>query len=246
MNKFYRFYIELKGFIENIKVHMMFKFKKPKRDIRFLDSESLRHRSDLYSDTNFINSFFNKQVRHLKTRYVSGQIQDFKEPDDTWVRVEQEKASSTQNSYSFLKLIISESNHLQSLNNVLQVNDIESITLFAVKDSVKAKKIGVFSDSKIYSSLIHSVLNPYSLTVGHFNHPNTFVEKKYKEFDEIDAWVIFLSEEDESDFLDKFLSRYEDKPTLFLFPKMERSNCHSSINNFILEHGFIAKDNVSA
>ena len=101
------------------------------------------------------------------------------------------------------------------------------------------KKIGVFSDSKIYSALIHSLLKPYSLNVGHFNHPNTFVNEKFNKFDEISAWIIFLSDEDDSDFLDQFLNRYEDKPALFLVQKMQRSHCHSSIKGFVLEHGFV-------
>tara|TARA_R110001592_G_scaffold291131_2_gene560469 strand:+ start:80294 stop:80959 length:666 start_codon:yes stop_codon:yes gene_type:complete len=217
----------------------MFKFKKPKRDIRFLDPERLRHNSGLPSQNE--NRGFNIQERHANVNFVSEHVPDSSDP---WVTVELtvEQSNESSNQGSFLKLISSGTMRPYSIKNDFKINDVESITLFDVETSVSTKKIGVFSDSKIYSALIHSLLEPYSLNVGHFNHPNTFVDEKFNEFDEISAWIIFLSDEDESDFLDNFLNRYEHKPALFLFPKMQRSNCNSRIKSFVLEHGFINEE----
>jgi len=214
----------------------MFKFKKPKRDIRFLDPERLRYKAGSPSQCENDYRRIKAQETLQNVNFVSEHDQD---SNDTWVTVEQSNESSNQDSYSFLKLITSDKISPYSIKNDFKINDVESITLFDLEESVSTKKIGIFSDSKIYSALIHSLLDPYSLNVGHFNHPNTFVDEKFNEFDEISAWIIFLSDEDESDFLDRFLNRYEHKPALFLFAKMQRSNCNSRIKEFIIEHGFI-------
>jgi hypothetical protein len=209
----------------------MFKFKKPKRDIRFLDPERLRLSSALPLQSEKENRGFDTQEIHLS--------ESLNESNDHWVTVQPVNESSNQDSYSFLKLINSDKIRPYNFKNDFKINDVGTIPLYDVEESTVTKKIGVFSDSKIYSALIQSLLIPYSLNVGHFNHPNTFVTEKFKDFDEISAWIIFLSDEDESDFLDQFLNRYENKSALFLFPKMERSNCNARIKDFVLENGFI-------
>jgi hypothetical protein len=217
----------------------MFKFKKPKRDIRFLDPESLRPRSVSPSQSEKKKQGLDTQGMPRNESVYNENAQDYNESIDSWVTVESVHEPSNQGSYSFLKLINSKNTSPYTIKNNVKINDVESITLFDVEEPASTKKIGVFSDSKIYSALIQSLLDPHSLNIGHFNHPNTFVNEKFNDFDEISAWIIFLSDEDDSDFLDKFLNRYEHKPVLFLFPKIQRSNCDSSIKDFVLEHDFI-------
>lgn len=105
-----------------------------------------------------------------------------------------------------------------------------------VIDLSALNSLGIISDSKIYSALIHSVLTNYHLNIKHFNHPDTFVEKHYDFFDSISSWIIFLSDEQECDFLDRFLDRYVDKPTLFLFSKLNKDASVKRIQQFIQQH----------
>ncbi len=220
----------------------MFKFKKPKRDVRFLDPEIVRHRSSSHAKRENLTNSFQSTDNHLKVNFLTGYDQGEKASEDSWITVAGNGETLNQVDSPFLKLISGNNKSPYTIKNNFQINDVESITLFDVEESIASKKIGVFSDSKIYSALIQSLLNPHELSIGHFNHPNTFVAEKFTEFDEISAWIIFLSDEDESDFLDQFLNRYENIPTLFLFPKMKRANCQSTINEFIREHGFIATE----
>ena len=93
--------------------------------------------------------------------------------------------------------------------------------------------LGIFCDSKMYSALIKNELLEYRLDVRHFNHPRTFVKSRYAYFDRISAWLLFLSDECDEAFIDSFLDRYSDKPTLFLCPKMSRKGTTERIREFI-------------
>lgn len=108
--------------------------------------------------------------------------------------------------------------------------------------------LGIFSDSKVYSALIKNELSAYRLDVRHFNHPNTFVESRFDFFDRVSAWIIFLSDDGDEQFIDRFLDRYCDKPTLFLCPKASRTRTAARINQFIdtccLEEEAIEEDSI--
>ena len=106
--------------------------------------------------------------------------------------------------------------------------------------SVASKSLGIFSDTIIYSAMIKSELKQYDVTIKHFNHPNTFTSEKYSTFDDISAWIIFLSDDKTDGFLDKFIDRYVDKPTLFLFAKANRFETAQKINQFVAENNFAA------
>jgi len=103
--------------------------------------------------------------------------------------------------------------------------------------NVKPGSLGVFSDTKMYSALIKSELNSYDINIKHFNHPKTFIPCQYPFFDSISAWIIFLSDEADDDFLDHFIDRYIDKPSLFLFAKTNRLKTTQKINDFVKEAG---------
>lgn len=99
--------------------------------------------------------------------------------------------------------------------------------------SSRLPKLGVFSDNKAYSAFLKTELSKLNVDLQHFNHPNSFKPDNYPHLDTIDAWVVFLSDEAEENFLDEFLGRYIDKPTLFLMPKTKRKTSSLSISKFV-------------
>lgn len=208
----------------------LFKRKSRHRDLRFVDSEPNK----------------NHAVDNLRNRVNPA--------DDSFIRVEQGVNSNVDplQGASFLDCIRqATSQHIvlddssldetielglpqisQPKNNAYRFDFDEVVS----SDLKQLKGLGVFSDSKIYSALIHSVLSDYHLNIQHFNHPSTFKPQKFKVFDAISAWIVFLSDESDSDFLDLFLDRYVDKPTLFLFSKLNKDASIKTINQFIQQH----------
>ena len=208
----------------------LFKRKSKYRDLRFMDTESYAAR---------------RSVSLGGKTYAA---------EDTFIRVEQAPSSEVGSleGASFLERI----RHATSQSIVLEDSALdETIELglpevnpqknnaycfdfdeVSSNDLKQLSGLGVFSDSKIYSALIHSVLSDYHLNIQHFNHPNTFKPENFKVFDSISAWIVFLSDESESDFLDLFLDRYVDKPTLFLFSKLNKDASIKTINQFIQQH----------
>jgi|TARA_R110002049_G_scaffold99587_5_gene242428 hypothetical protein len=188
-----------------------------KRDIRFLDAESYKFRQAINS----------KAPRHKF--------------DDESIEVEKVSTLPTfdklerSDSTSFLELIRQattyntpeEQHGVQIPSGVINSRNVCDRHL---------NSLGVFSDSKIYSALIHSILSKYDLDIQHFNHPSTFKQSNYSCFDSISTWIVFLSDEQDSDFLDHFLDRYVEKPTLFLFSKVNRGACIGSIGQFIKQN----------
>lgn len=182
-------------------------------DIRFLDAES-------YKFQQLINSSrLSKNV------------------DDEPIQVEKDKVSSSFNerersdSSSFLELI------RQATSNTFDGQQDDQLHRGSVTDCKRhLNSLGVFSDSKMYSVLVHFILSKYELDIKHFNHPATFKKDKYPFFDTISSWIIFISDEQDSGFLDNFLDRYVDKPTLFLFSKVNKEACMSSIEKFIKQN----------
>jgi len=101
------------------------------------------------------------------------------------------------------------------------------------------KSLGIFSDTKMYSALIQSELQPYELNIQHFNHPNSFTRNKYPLFDNVSAWIIYLSEKGSDEFLERFIERYFEKPTLFLFAKTKRITTTQKLKTFILDNDLV-------
>ena len=99
------------------------------------------------------------------------------------------------------------------------------------------KTLGVFSDSRIYSAMIRQELKRHDVTIKHFNHPASLRPERFDFFDSIDAWMVFLSDEYNGDFLDTFLERYGDKPTLFLVEKSQRYRTSRNIDQFLTGNG---------
>ena len=110
----------------------------------------------------------------------------------------------------------------------------------------KEKTLGIFSDSRIYSAMIKHELKRHDVTIKHFHHPASFKPERFGLFDSIDAWMVFLSDDYEGDFLDGFLERYEDKPTLFLVEKSQRRRTSRNIDQFLAENGLTSAGPVKA
>ncbi len=98
------------------------------------------------------------------------------------------------------------------------------------------KSLGIFSDVKIHSEMIKSELKQHDISVKYFIHPKTFTADNYSVFDDISAWIIYLSDEVDEVFLDKIIDRYIDKPTLFLCAKTNRIKTTQKINQFVLDN----------
>ena len=106
-------------------------------------------------------------------------------------------------------------------------------------NSELTKSLGIFSDTKMYSALIQSELQPYKLNIQHFNHPNSFTRNRYPLFDSVSAWIIYLSEKGSDEFLERFIERYFEKPTLFLFAKTKRITTSQKLKSFILDNDLV-------
>jgi len=96
------------------------------------------------------------------------------------------------------------------------------------------KSIGIFSDTRMYSALIKSELKEFDIGIKHFNHPKTFKPSNFDLFDGISSWILCLSEDANSDFLDEFMERYVDKPILFIFQKTNRVKTGKKISEFVM------------
>ena len=193
----------------------LFANNKKRRDIRFLDAES---------------------YKHLQKTDVS---QVFQQKNDEFIRVDKDQIDSgfeeleSFDSSSFLDLIKQATIYNDSLEDNLSNHEVIEDADY---QNSKIKSLGIFSDSKIYSALIQTVLNNFDVNIKHFNHPSTFRPEKYDFFDDVSSWIIFLSEDEDNQFLDNFLDRYVDKPTLFLFSKLNKDAFVKRISQFIQQN----------
>ena len=107
--------------------------------------------------------------------------------------------------------------------------------------SPSQKGIGIFSATFLYSDFIRSSLQILEVDIEHFGHPNTLHATAYPIYDDIPAWIIFLSDSSgfhsQDHFLERFLERYVDKPTLFLCAQASRVKTSEKINQFIADTG---------
>jgi len=127
---------------------------------------------------------------------------------------------------------LNKTTQLQNLDNNFSLSKINS----AVNtNNQPVNNLGIFSDTRMYSALIKSELNKFDLNISHFNHPKTFTPSNYPFFDSVSAWIIFLSEDCDDHFLDQFIDRYVNKPTLFLCPKTSRIKTSQKMKQFILD-----------
>lgn len=105
--------------------------------------------------------------------------------------------------------------------------------------------LGFFSNSGFYSSFIKATLENCNVANRHVNHPDNFQPENYPFFDTISAWLIYLSEDCNTDFLNRFLERYYDKPTLFLCPNTDRNKTKRKIQSFVSSLNAMKSDHQS-
>jgi len=123
-----------------------------------------------------------------------------------------------------------------SLKHEIHRNNIQaSKALFAQNRCRSEQGIGIFSDTKQYSDFIKSSLQVLEINIKHFGHPDTYQANNYAIYDDIQAWIIFLSDGGDYLFLDQFLDRYVEKPTLFLCAQSTRVKTAEKINQFVKE-----------
>jgi len=194
--------------------------KKQQRDIRFLPYEDYRVITKTKPALNRCNTrSWMKASDALKVNITSAGLNDYIEYDQAITVESRAKHLPFYAKRSFPEMADKLSASRSGLGNV------------------KPGSLGVFSDTKMYSALIKSELNSYDINIKHFNHPKTFIPCQYPFFDSISAWIIFLSDEADDDFLDHFIDRYIDKPSLFLFAKTNRLKTTQKINDFVKEAG---------
>jgi hypothetical protein len=109
-----------------------------------------------------------------------------------------------------------------------------------------SNSLGVFSDTKIYSALISSELKQHNTNLKYFNHPKNFISSQYPFFDNVTAWIVFLSEEADDSFLETFIDRYIDKPCLFLFAKGNRNKTVQKVSRFLVDNHLITNESTTS
>jgi|GEM_PF-3356831 len=213
---------------------------KRKKDIRFLPYEEYR------------------KISHNKTSNIP-------EPTKRWMHPQDALKVNIESSDSSRRPILSLDQLSFDLNSQAKNNETDSYII--VEDDLSAdavnrnktrpclkfknslvddkvnfsNSLGVFSDTKMYSALISSELQQYSLNLKYFNHPKNFVSNQLSFFDNISAWIVFLSEDTNEVFLETFIDRYIDKPCLFLFAKGNRSKTGQKVSRFLTDNGLIIK-----
>ena len=194
--------------------------KKQQRDIRFLPYEDYRVITKTKPALNRCNTrSWMKASDALKVNITSAGLNDYIEYDQAITVESRAKHLPFYAKRSFPEMADKLSASRSGLGNV------------------KPGSLGVFSDTKMYSVMIKSELKDYGVDIKHFNHPNTFVPSNYSLFDDISAWIVFVSEEGSDEFMEQFIDRYIDKPTLFLFAKTNRFKTAQKICQFIEGNG---------
>lgn len=240
---------------------MLYRKLNKNKDYRFLDAEAYRKHSKPSSGGNSMFKLSEKaalnvdfcsatdsaslaDIQYFRTRQYFSISDTTDDQDFITVDSSHEKQVSADFNYK----------PFATRSNVFEINDIEYISLKAAQPEEKlgdieesnrphlslvpssflnTPKLGVFSDSKAYSAFVKSELSRLEVDIQHFNHPRTLSKTNNLHLDTIDAWIIFLSEESEDDFLDHFLDRFFEKPTLFLVPKTGRKTSATSIKDFV-------------
>jgi hypothetical protein len=80
----------------------------------------------------------------------------------------------------------------------------------------------------------------------YFNHPKNFISSQYPFFDNVTAWIVFLSEEADDSFLETFIDRYIDKPCLFLFAKGNRNKTVQKVSRFLVDNHLITNESTTS
>lgn len=227
----------------------LYRKKSHKRDVRFVDAETYRAErkpsrmssalplSRIGTKAMFVDYApkmpVEPSMKHNLDWLHSPPVKDLTDPNEAihvleqplpLVSVEEHEEITLERGSDLVNFLMQESKRQQSK---LSENRAQSLN---------ANSLGIFSDSRMYSAMIKQELRCYQLDIQHFNHPNTFLPTNYHFFDQVSAWIVFLSDDCDEAFLDQFIDRYYEKPTLFLCPKMTRKNATERLKLFISDY----------
>jgi hypothetical protein len=209
--------------------------KKKKQDVRFLPYEE-------YRTTSQNDSSKNHEVTHAWMN--SGDA----------LKVTTESSDSAQKPILSINQFLSDSDeftknnevdssiHVESEIHSSNISNNKSISNIFKAEQNFSNSLGVFSDTKIYSALISSELRQHNTNLKYFNHPKNFISSQYSFFDNVTAWIVFLSEETDERFLETFIDRYIDKPCLFLFAKGNRNKTGQKVSRFLVDNHLITSE----
>ena len=93
--------------------------------------------------------------------------------------------------------------------------------------------IGVLSDSEDSACSVGNQLTAAHISMQYFKFPEAMESAPNEVFDRIPAWIICLSEENHDVFLDEFLDRYIDIPTLFIFDNATSFGTQAKLRSFL-------------
>jgi len=93
--------------------------------------------------------------------------------------------------------------------------------------------IGVLSDSEDSAGSISNQLASAHIAMQYFKFPQAMKSAQSEVFDRIPAWIICLSEDNHDLFLDEFLDRYIDIPTLFIFDNATSYGTQAKLRSFL-------------
>lgn len=238
---------------------MLYRKLNKNKDYRFLDAEAYRKHSNTSPDQSIFKLSENAalkvdfctvtetaslaDIQYFKSRNRFSITENY--VDQEFITVDSSPEKQVAPDFNYHSLAASA--NFQEIHNLARINlDATSSASNTINnEAYKPKlslvsshclsqpKLGVFSDSKAYSAFLKSELSRLDVDIQHFNHPRTLNAPNNAYLAYIDAWIIFLSEEAEDNFLDDFFDRFIEKPTLFLVPKTGRKTSASSIKAFV-------------
>jgi hypothetical protein len=99
------------------------------------------------------------------------------------------------------------------------------------------KTIGIFSDSQAYSDIIKLEVQSHDIEAKQVNEASALSSDLASHLEDVSAWIIHLSDEDNSEFLDDFLDKHFEKSALFLFEATDNKKSLEKVEQFIIENG---------
>lgn len=223
----------------------LFRFKK-KTDVRFLPYED--YRTTLQSDASKKNEVTHAWMKSYDALKVSIESSDAEQSPILSINqlLSGSGVANSNNSSNEVDEFITVDGDIterESVQSPVSTSIVDSNSAL-VNDSLAKEldfshSLGVFSDTKIYSALISSELRQHNINLKYFNHPKNFISSQYSFFDNITAWIVFLSEDADERFLEVFIDRYIDKPCLFLFAKGNRNKTVQTVSRFLVDNHLV-------
>lgn len=108
-------------------------------------------------------------------------------------------------------------------------------SLQSLNDEIGLKKLGVYSRSLEFSKVLTEQLSSVDIDVFHFAADRDYEDANVSQANMMDAWLIHMDDEDESQWLECVLDLGAEKASLFLFERNLTKQCRHKIDEFMLE-----------